>query len=363
MNGIALWGQWSKQGVGLLDLPGLLLGAYQGHHQGYYYLLGALYYIIGFPGRYSAVALNAFLGAMTAVFAYKIARTLFSDWVAVRVGWAACLFPSMIIWSAQTVKEPVVILIETVAIYACIKIKTSGFSLRYVSICAASFLLIIPFRFYAAYIIGITVLLSLALPQFGKMKATLTSWVAVGMVVVILLGFSGALAKVESESEKIDLQRIQKFRKDIATGTTSGVESSFDLQTPTGFVGGLTVGAVYLLLSPFPWQLASGSLRMLLTAPEMVVWWWLFFVGLIPGLRYAIKNRFGDIQPLLFFILGLGILYSITFGNVGLAYRQRAQLLPWLLVFAMVGLEQRAIRKAEKKKTRLVPATLAHLPH
>ena len=94
---------------------------------------------------------------------------------------------------------------------------------------------------------------------------------------------------------------------------------------------------------------------MVLTTPELIVWWWVFFVGVLPGIWHAIRNRFNEIQPLLFFLLGLGVLYSLMFGNVGLAYRQRAQLLPWLLIFAMVGLEQRNLRRIAKRK----PATAA----
>ena len=37
------------------------------------------------------------------------------------------------------------------------------------------------------------------------------------------------------------------------------------------------------------------------------------------------------------------------FGNVGLIVRQRAQLLPWLLIFAMAGLEQRALWRRDKR--------------
>ena len=94
---------------------------------------------------------------------------------------------------------------------------------------------------------------------------------------------------------------------------------------------------------------------MVLTTPELVVWWWVFFVGVLPGIWHAIRNRFNEIQPLLFFLLGLGVLYSLMFGNIGLAYRQRAQLLPWLLIFAMVGLEQRNLRRIAKRQ----PMTIA----
>jgi hypothetical protein len=107
----------------------------------------------------------------------------------------------------------------------------------------------------------------------------------------------------------------------------------------------LLIGAVHLLLAPFPWQLASGSLRMLMVAPEMVYWWWLVFAGVIPGFGFALRRRFNDILPLLAMLIGFGLLYSVTFMNVGLIYRQRAQLMPWLLTFAAVGLEQRQQRR------------------
>lgn len=56
---------------------------------------------------------------------------------------------------------------------------------------------------------------------------------------------------------------------------------------------------------------------------------------------------------MLFFILGLGVLYSMMFGNVGLIFRQRAQLLPWLLIIAVVGLEQRALQKLLKRRAKV----------
>ncbi|MBK7598951.1 MAG: hypothetical protein IPJ07_10685 [Acidobacteria bacterium] len=92
---------------------------------------------------------------------------------------------------------------------------------------------------------------------------------------------------------------------------------------------------------------------MLLTAPELFFWWWLFFAGFAPGFYYAVRNRFSEVQPLVLFIVGLGLLYSLMFGNVGLIFRQRAQLMPWMLVFAVVGLEQRAIKKILKQRERM----------
>ena len=350
--GVSLRYEWTRRGIALLDLPSVLIGAFEGHHQGYGYLLGALFYITDAPSRLPAAALNCFFGALTVVLAYRIARALFSEWVAVRVAWFACLFPSLIIWSSQTVKEPVVILLEMVALYGCVNLKLSGFSLKYILLCGLAIVLIIPFRFYAAYIAGAAIALSLVLPLITRGKWSIGAMVGMAAVVVPIVLVSGVLVQHEAEFERFDLEQIQSFRINIAKGTGSGIESDYDLHTPEGFGLATLVGGAHLLLAPFPWQVASGSLRMLVTLPEMLVWWWLFFIGVVPGLLYTVRRRFNDIQPLLFFTIGLGLLYSVMFGNIGLIYRQRAQLLPYLLVFAAVGLEQRTIKRLAARKLR-----------
>ncbi len=342
-GGVKLYQQWQQQGVGFFDLPAVLTGAFEGQHRGYRYLLSTLFHLTGVPTRLMAATLNGCFGALTAVFTYRVANRLFSSWVAERAGWCSCLFPSLIIWSAQTVKEPVVMLLETVALYGCVHMKCAGLSFRHALTCVLAILLLIPFRFYAAYLVGAAVILALVLPRMREGKTTLTSALVVAAVLLPILISSGLLARHEAEFEKFDVQRIQHFGQAVATGPGggSGVTTHYDMQTPHGFGMAAVVGAAHVLLAPFPWQLGHGSLRMLLTLPELLVWWWLFFAGVLPGGWYAMRHRFSDVQLLLLFVCGLGLLYSLLFGNVGLAYRQRTQLLPWLLIFAMVGLEQR----------------------
>jgi hypothetical protein len=347
-----------RDGIGPIDLLSVLTGAFEGNHRGYGYLLGALFYYTDAPARLPAAALNCFFGALTVIFAYRVARLLFSEWVAVRVGWWTCLFPSMIIWSAQTVKEPVVILLEIVAFYGCVYLKVRGFSLRHVILCAVAIVLVFPFRFYAAYIAGAAVCLTLMLPRLSRQKVTVASGLAIAALIIPIIVGSGILVRHETEFERFDLQQIQRFRRDVARGTGSGNADNYNLQTPEGFSTAAAVGAAHLLLAPFPWQLGGGSLRMLLTAPELIVWWWMFFVGVLPGLWHAVRTRFSDIQPLLFFLLGLGLLYSLMFGNIGLVFRQRAQLLPFLLIFAAVGLEQRRLRRLAAQKAQVAGRVL-----
>jgi len=342
--GIPLQRLWSLQRLSLLDLPYTLLGAFQGEHYGYRYMLAALFYVINSPTRMVAAVLNCFFGALTVVFAYRIARALFSEWVATRVGWWTCLLPSLIVWSAQTVKEPVVIFLEALALYGCVNLKRSGFSVRHVVLCAVATILVIPFRFYVAYVAVGTIVVSLLLPHLTRRKMSIGSALVVALVFVPLLLLSGVLIRHESQFDRFDAKFVRTYRHGLTVGAGSGVETNYDVGTNEGLAMATLTGGVYLLLAPFPWEL-GGSLRKMLTTPELFIWWWLVVVALIPGLWYTVRKRFSDVQPLLFFVVGLGVLYSVTFGNIGLAYRQRAQLLPWLLIIAMVGLERRALRR------------------
>lgn len=358
--GILFSNMWNKRRLGLLDLPEIWAAAYDGSHGGFRQLAGVLFFVTGVESRLPLAAMNCFFGALTVVLVYRAAITLFSRWTAVRAGWIACFFPSLIIWSAQTLKEPVVIFLEALALYACMNLKLSGFSLKYVLLCATAIVLLPPFRFYAAYLAAAVALMALALPQIGarigKSKSSFKpalSAAAVAALVAPLALSSGYMARNEVYIERFRQNNgIEGFKRNVSIGYGSGVENKFDLNSPTGLAMAIGVGGAHLLLAPFPWQLGGASLRMLLTTPELVIWWWLVFIGLIPGLWHVCKTRLADVQPMLFFIFGLGLLYSMMFGNIGLIFRQRAQLLPWLLIIAVAGLEQRAIRKFLKRRTK-----------
>jgi hypothetical protein len=96
----------------------------------------------------------------------------------------------------------------------------------------------------------------------------------------------------------------------------------------------LPVGAVNLLFAPFPWQLAN--LRQGITLPEMLVWW-VSIPLLVIGLWFTVKYRMRQAMPILLFTTMITIAYSLFQGNVGTAYRQRAQILVFHFIFVSVG--------------------------
>ena len=125
-----------------------------------------------------------------------------------------------------------------------------------------------------------------------------------------------------------------QIRGDVYVSTTQGALRQY----PRVFF--------YLMFAPLPWQL--GSVRQMITLPEMIVWW-LCFPLLILGLWFTIKHRLRRVSPILLFTTLLTLGYSIFQGNVGTAYRQRAQLLVFYFIFVAVGIvlvqEKREHRK------------------
>lgn len=349
IRGARLQQQWAAQGVTLFGLPSVLSQAFSGDQYGYYYLLGAFFLVTSLPFRLVGAALNCFFGSVTVVLVCRTARLLFGPEAARRVGWWTCLFPSMVIWSAQTVKEPVVMMLLSVAMYSCVYLRERGLSVGLIVLSAVSMVLLLPFRFYAAYIAAATTGLSFLSPSKKGARRAAVGLVLFGALVFIGVR-SGANSIYQERVQGFSLDQAQGFRTAVAVGrqgTGSGVVTD-DIRTPKGLAKGVAIGGAHLLLAPFPWELGGASLRMLLTLPELVIWWWLFFVGVVPGFAYSLRRRFDSVYPMLLFLLGFGTLYALMFGNIGLVVRQRAQLLPWLFVLAGVGIEQRRLRRAER---------------
>jgi hypothetical protein len=186
------------------------------------------------------------------------------------------------------------------------------------------------------------IFVSLLSPNLGRGSVPFGSAVTGGIILFSVLSMASDTLRTHHETfESFDVDRVQEFRTAVSSGqgTGSGVQSTLDLHSKGGLGLATLIGALHLLLAPFPWQFGGGSTRLLLTVPEMIVWWILVARGLFKGLVRCVRRQPGDVLPMLMFMIVLGSVYSLMFGNIGIIYRQRAQLLPYLFMFIMVGLE------------------------
>jgi len=144
-------------------------------------------------------------------------------------------------------------------------------------------------------------------------------------------------------------RQLQLMRMDASQSAVSGFGQDIDVSSPEGALSALPLGLSYLLLAPFPWQLAS--VRQIITLPEMLVWWSSIPL-LIVGLIFTVKYRLREVAPILIFTTLLTLTYSILQGNVGTAYRQRAQLLIFYFVFVSIGFVLGREKREEKVRQR-----------
>jgi hypothetical protein len=175
------------------------------------------------------------------------------------------------------------------------------------------------------------------------------------LIVIIGIGLSmtylGVLRYAGTQFETYgNLEAVQRSRLDMAQSGQSGFGKDADVSTTGGAITAIPLGLLYLLFAPFPWQLAS--LRQSITLPEMLIWW-ASFPLLVLGCWFTIKFRLRQALPILIFTPMLTLAYSLFQGNIGTAYRQRAQLLIFYFMFVAVGFVLMKEKREDKIRREL----------
>jgi hypothetical protein len=205
-------------------------------------------------------------------------------------------------------------------------------------------LIIYALRFYVAYILVLALVVSFITGSAQSLTAFVRQLAAMGgvAVVLLLLGAGGAASETFTT---IDLKEIQFRRQALATTANSGFGADLDVSTPGGALGALPIGFTYLMFAPFPWMMTS--VRAAITLPEMLVWYAMIPL-VIAGIKYSLRYRLSETSAMMVFSMGLILAYSIFLGNVGTAYRQRAQVLVFCFIFAAVGHTLRKIKSGKQ---------------
>lgn len=309
-------------------------------------MVASIYSIVG-RNMLAIQLFNSVLGAVTAPIIYLCAHDVFKNRrVAIIAGIAVAFYPSLVLWSSQGLKDGPIVFFLALCILATLRL---GNKMRtgYLVILIAGLFGVLAFRFYVFYMLLAAVGGSFII---GMRSVTMQS-VARQFVIVVVMGLAltylGVTRYATLQYEEFgDLQRVQLSRLDQSRAG-SGFGPDVDVSTTGGALSAIPVGLVYLLFAPFPWQL--GSLRQSLTIPEMVIWW-ASFPLLILGLWFSLKHRLRQMSSIFIFTSMLTLAYSVFQGNVGTAYRQRAQLLVFYFIFVAVGAVLLKEKREEKRK-------------
>jgi Dolichyl-phosphate-mannose-protein mannosyltransferase len=315
-------------------------------------MIAVVYSVIG-RNTLAIQFINSVIGAATAVLIFYCAHHVYQNIrVAKIAAFCVAFFPSLVLWSAQGLKDAPIVFCLVLAILAALRLNDK-LSLKYAAILIVALFSILSLRFYVFYMISAAIAGGFII---GLRKITPTNF-ARQFIVILLVGVSltylGVTRYASAQFTRFgNLETLQRSRLDLSRAG-SGFAQDVDVSTTQGAISAIPIGLVYLLFAPFPWQLTS--LRQSITLPEMVIWW-LMFPLLVMGVFYSIKYRLREISPILIFTSMLSVAYSVFQGNVGTAYRQRAQLLVFYFVFVAVGFvllkEKQEERGRRKKATR-----------
>jgi 4-amino-4-deoxy-L-arabinose transferase-like glycosyltransferase len=314
---------------------------------GMVYIVGAIYSVIG-RNMLAIQFFNAVLGAATAPLIFLSAEEVFKNQRVAKVAAIAVAFyPSLVLWSSQGLKDGPIVFFLALCILATLRLGRKFSSVHLLTL-IFSLIGVLSFRFYVFYML----IAAVGGAFLIGMRTFTAQSIARQFVVVLVLGLSltyfGVTRYANAQFEQYaNLEQLNRSRQDLATSAASGFGRDVDVSTTSGALLTIPTGLVYLLFAPFPWQL--GSLRQSLTLPEMVVWWAAFPL-LILGVWFSVKYRLRQMSPILIFTSMLTLAYSVFQGNVGTAYRQRAQILVFYFVFVGVGFV--LVREKQQEKRR-----------
>lgn len=327
-QGLELWRSWQGRGV--------YTGAVEGSTVvwGMPYLVAGIYWVVG-RNMLAVQFFNAVVGAATAPVIFLCARQIYGNLRAARLaGGFVALFPSLVLWSSQGLKDGPVVFVLAVTMLATLKLG-ERLSVKYLLVMLCALLGLLNLRFYIFYL----VLAAIGGAFLVGMRQVSTQSLARQMAIIAAVGLSltyiGVLRTASAQFETFgNLEAVQRSRSNLAQSAESGFAEDVDVSTTTGAITAIPLGLLYLLFAPFPWQLAN--LRQSITLPEMLIWWSCFPL-LILGLWFTLRYRLRQALPILLFTTMLTLAYSIFQGNVGTAYRQRSQILVFYFIFVAVG--------------------------
>lgn len=323
----------------------------EGSGWGMVYLVAAIYGIIG-RNMLAVQLLNAVLGAATAIIIFLCAQHVFNNFRVARLaGIAVAFYPSLVLWSAQGLKDGPTVFFLALAILSTLKLGDK-LQAKYILILLAALVALFALRFYVLYMICVAIAGAFII---GMQQITATSFLRQFSAIILLglaLTYVGVTRSAGAQFERYgNLETLQRSRLDLARSAESGFGRDVDVSSTSGALSTIPIGMVYLLFAPFPWQVTS--LRQSITLPEMIIWW-ASFPLLVLGLWFSIRYRLRMISPILIFTVMLTFAYSVFQGNVGTAYRQRAQLLVFYFIFVAVGFVLVKEKREERKRVQLL---------
>ncbi len=301
---------------------------------------GSFMFVAGGPSRMIVSVVNSFAGSVLVIVIYRLAKKLFDFETAKVAAILLTFWLSIIMLSAGTSKEMLVICLEWSILYLAIR-NPKGLTQKEVILSAPLMLALYTLRFYAFYICAG----ALFFRAITANKKHFARNAILGFVLIAsLLVFLNASGAVNKDFERLDIQTetMGAWRTNVATTTGSGTDIYSEYKNNS--LLGIPLASIYFFFAPFPWEIFNGSLRNSFAVVENIVLLFLFIIG-FPSIKIFLKERFYQLLPVLAFCMLYAGFQIWGLSNIGLAWRHKQTVMPLFFLLAALSLTKNFKKK------------------
>lgn len=336
----------------------LLAGAWHGGgsvslyagKEGFSMVLASIYWAVGHV-PVAGLILNALAMGLLVVVVSNTTRTVGGDHAARVAAMMATLFPGLVYWGAQLLREPFVWLLLGLVAESTLMFLKQGASVRRGLRLIVCCLLLFPMRGPVAAVVVVSTGLVLVLGLYWRPRQALRTTLVIGSAIALSAMFLAGYRGFSAVQEQATAERIAISRNAVAVDSTTGLGTVVE-PTTSGLTSQLPTTIPIVLFGPFPWNLPAAGLAV---GFDTLAWWLLLILGWAGFARLRRRDRIAAWTPILPIISILFVL-AYTLGNVGLMIRLRAMVVIYLLPLAAVGVSRLSVwRRRAKTPNEMAP--------
>lgn len=307
----------------------------------------------------------ALLGAATAAITARLAMEVVDRRWALLAGLIVALLPSQVLWSSLILKDAAVwAVLSGLALAVAVAGRSGGRRLALLGATAAVLLVVLGFlRLHTLQVACVAILLAVLLYPRPRPLARLGGATVLLACVPLVFGMGVAGSSFVAESRDPTAQRALNAAEadsavvvapapasnavDAQTSAPAAAPSPDEVSGAGTSIRYLPTGVTVVALRPWPWESLSASLGIRLARAETLLWYPLLLLALV-GVPAIARHR----RTLAFPVIAGGailVMYGLTEGNLGTAYRHRGEFVWVVALLAALGAERIAAWRRERR--------------
>lgn len=336
--------QWSQEGCLAFFHHADPSGSYV-----YSAILASIYGCFGYS-ELAAQFLNGVLGTLSVAAFGLAAKAAWGVSTGSRVAFLVAVYPTLIIYSAVTLRESMILALFALGVFALVRYAISGRSVIWALISAAFFILAAAFHgamLFAAMAVFVVLAYQKMMTVGRGRQAGLGRALSLSIGTLILSAsmafvMDGLLIPKVGVVGELDTESVGAVLASRAQGDAAYLQG-LSVSSPLDIIWQAPLRIAYLLFSPFPWSISSPSHLFGLLDGAFNL-----FVAVQVFRHRRALVRHPAFWPLIIVVAALALLFAFGTSNFGTAMRHRAKF--YLAILVVLGpyltmLSRRPLRK------------------